>query len=182
MGKKKKKKSGGFAAVILKMGVFILSVLIIAFLMSKYVVERVEVHNHSMEHTLESGDGVLIDKISYRFSSPKRFDIIVFRQKGSSEELIKRIIGLPNETVQIKGGKFLIDGEEIEDLKGLDAPEYAGIAESPVILSSGEYFVVGDNRDDSIDSRYEEIGIVNSSKITGRMFLRILPIKRFKFF
>lgn len=182
MGKKRKKKGGGFASGILKTGFFILSVLIIAFLMSKYVVKRVEVHNHSMEHTLENGDGVLIDKISYRFSHPKRFDIIVFRQKGSGEELIKRVIGLPNETIQIKDGKFLIDGEEIEDVGGLKGPEYAGMAESPVFLSSGEYFVVGDNRDESIDSRYDEVGVIHSSKITGRMFVRVLPLKSFRFF
>ena len=86
---------------MVRTGLFILLVLIIALLMSRYVIERVRVHNHSMEHTLEPDDIVLIDKISYRFRDPKRFDIIVFKQKGSREELIKRVIGLPFETVQI---------------------------------------------------------------------------------
>ena len=156
--------------------------LILALLMSKFGVERVRVRNHSMEHTLEPDDGVLIDKISYRFRDPKRFDIIVFRQKGTGEELIKRVIGLPHETVQIVDGAFLINGEKIEDIKGLDAPEYEGLAASPIELSVGEYFVVGDNRAESIDSRYDEVGIVTSTRITGRMFMRLLPFGKIKFF
>ncbi len=178
--KKKKRKRSAFGGV-LEFGLFILAVLLIALLMSKYVVERVRVRNHSMEHTLEPDDGVMIDKISYRFHEPERFDIIVFRQKGTGEELIKRVIGLPFETVQIVDWKFLIDGEEIEDIKGLDAPEYAGIAASPIELSVGEYFVVGDNREESIDSRYEEVGIVTSTRITGKMFMRLLPLSKIEF-
>lgn len=180
--RKKKKRNKGAFRTILETGLFILAVLIISLLMSKYVIKRVKVHNHSMEHTLEPDDSVLIDMVSYRFSDPKRFDIIVFRQKGTGEELIKRVIGLPFETVQIVDGKFLIDGEEIEDVKGLEAPEFAGTASVPVELSVGEYFVVGDNRGDSIDSRSEEVGIVTSTRITGRMFMRLLPLKKMKFF
>ncbi|MBO4890546.1 MAG: signal peptidase I [Lachnospiraceae bacterium] len=179
-GRQKKKKS--VSAGILEFGLFVLAVLILALLMSKFGVERVKVRNHSMEHTLEPDDGVMIDKISYRFHDPERFDIIVFRQKGTGEELIKRVIGLPHETVQIVDGRFLINGEEIEDVKGLDAPEYAGLAASPIELSVGEYFVVGDNRTESIDSRYDEVGIVTSTRITGRMFMRLLPLNRIKFF
>ena len=180
--RRKKKKAGGFVSGILEVGLFILAVLLIAFIMSRYVVERVEVHNHSMEPTLESGDSVLIDKISYRFRDPKRFDIVVFKQKGMSDELIKRVIGLPHDTVQIVDGKIYVNDEEIEDIKGLDAPEYAGIAQVPVKLSVGEYFVIGDNREESIDSRYDEIGIVTSTRITGKMFLRILPLRKLKLF
>ena len=182
MKKRRKKKGSGIIRSLFETGLFILAVLVIALLLSRYVVERVRVHNHSMEHTLEEGDSVLIDKISYRFHDPERFDIIVFRQKSSGEELIKRVIGLPSETVQIVDGKFIIDGEEIEDVSGPDAPEYAGIASVPVKLSVGEYFVVGDNRKESIDSRYEEVGIVTSTRITGRMFMRILPLKKLSFF
>ena len=172
MKRNKGKNSNAVLYGLLKFGLFILTVLIIALVMSKYLVKRVTVHNHSMEHTLESGDSVLIDKISYRFSDPKRFDIIVFRQKGS-EDLIKRVIGLPDETVQIKDGRIYINDEEIDDIEGLDPPEYAGIAETPVQLSKGEYFVIGDNRAESIDSRYEDVGIVPSTKITGRMLMRL---------
>ena len=169
----KKKKSGGIIRSILDTGVFILAVLIIAFVMSRYVVERVKVHNHSMEHTLEEGDSVIIDKLTYRFREPERYEIIVFKQKGTGEDLIKRVIGLPFETVQIIDGGFYIDGEKIDDVIGLEAPDYAGLAQNPIHLSVGEYFVVGDNREESIDSRYDEVGIVTSTRITGRMLFKL---------
>ncbi len=171
--KKGKKKTGGIVKNLFDTGVFILVVLIIAFVMSRYAFERVKVHNHSMEHTLEEGDSVIIDKLSYRFRDPKRYEILVFKQKGTGEELIKRVIGLPFETVQIVDGEFYIDGERIDDIRGLEKPEYAGLAAEPVQLSVGEYFVVGDNRKESIDSRYEEVGIVTSTRITGRMLLKL---------
>lgn len=165
-----------------EVGSFILCVLVIAFVLSRFVTERVRIRNHSMEHTLEDRDSVLIDKISYRFRKPQRFDIIVFKVKGTGEELVKRVIGLPSETVQIKDGKFYIDGEELEDIEGLDPPEDPGIAASGIRLSVGEYFVVGDNRKESIDSRYEKIGAVTSTRITGRVFMRIFPLYRIRFF
>ncbi len=179
---KKRRKSGGFAGTLLEMGLFILAVLVLVLLLSKFVVERVNVVNHSMEPTLVSGDSVMIDKISYRFHEPKRFDIIVFKQKGTSEELIKRVIGLPHDTVKIENGKIFINDEEIKDVKGLDPPEYAGIASHSIKLASDECFVMGDNRAESIDSRYEQIGLVPLSRITGRMFLRVLPAEKFGFF
>lgn len=182
MGKNNKKKKAGTARTILEIGLFILAVLFIAFIMSRYVAERVTVRNHSMENTLLPDDSVMIDKISYRFRDPKRFDIIVFKQNGTQEELIKRVIGLPHETVQIVDGAILIDGEEIEDVDGLDPPEDAGLASKPVKLSVGEYFVLGDNRAESIDSRYEQVGIVPSTKITGRMFMRLYPFGSIRFF
>ncbi len=170
---KKKKRKGGIIRGMLDTGLFILAVLLIAFIMSRFVVERVRVHNHSMEHTLEEGDSVIIDKLSYRFREPRRYEIIVFRQKGTGEDLIKRVIGLPFETVQIIDGDFYIDGERIEDAEGLDKAEYAGLAAEPVRLSVGEYFVVGDNRAESIDSRYDEVGVVTATRIEGRMLCRL---------
>ncbi len=182
MGKNRKKMKSGIISGMLKTGLFVLAVLLAALILSRFVLERVRVRNHSMEHTLEENDIVLIDKISYRFREPERFDIIVFRQKGTGEELIKRVIALPSETIQIVDGTFLINGEPIEDVRGLDEPEYEGIASSPIELSVGEYFVVGDNREESVDSRYDTVGIVTSTRITGRMFMRLLPIKKLSFF
>lgn len=180
--KRKKNRSKGFLRSVMDFGVFILAVLVIAFVLSRFVTERIRVKNHSMEHTLDDGDSVLIEKLSYRFGEPERYDIIVFRQKGTGEELVKRIIGLPSETVQIKNGRFYINDEEIDDIEGLDPPEDAGIAALPVKLSVGEYFVVGDNRKESIDSRYEEVGTVTSTRIAGRVYLRLLPISKLRFF
>ncbi len=179
---RRNKKGAGITGVFLEIGLFILAVLIITFVMSRFITERVIVRNHSMEPTLDDGDSVLIDKISYRFRDPKRFDIVVFKQKGTGEELIKRVIALPSETVQIIDGEFYINGEKIDDVEGLDPPEEAGIAAKPLELGVGEYFVVGDNRAESTDSRYEQVGLVTSTRIKGRMFMRLLPLKKIGFF
>lgn len=182
MAKRKKKRINSGIKSIFDTGLFILLVLVITYILSKYVVERMVIQNHSMEPTIESGDSILIDKFSYRVGKPKRFDVIVFKNSKTGEKLIKRIIGLPGETIQINEGSFLINGEVIKDASGLEEPSYAGVAIDPVILLEDEYFVVGDNRAESIDSRYEEVGLVASSRIIGKMFVRILPIKRFKIF
>lgn len=179
--RRKKRLLNRILKKIFDLGVFVLVVLIITFLLSKYVVERIAVHNYSMEPTLKSESGILIDKISYKFHDPQRFDIVVFRQKNTGDELIKRVIALPHETVQIVDGSFIVDGIKIVDIEGLDEPVYAGMASEPVILSEGEYFVIGDNRKESIDSRYEEIGLVTDTRIMGKAFLQLLPLKDFKF-
>lgn len=183
--KRRKYKRGKFKKVInsiLEMGLFFLVVLILTFILSKYVVERLVIHNHSMENTIMNGDNILIDKISYRFTEPSRFDIIIFRQNGTGEVLIKRVIGLPHETIQIKEGIIYINGESIKDVKGLDAPDDPGMAYAPITLSEGEYFVIGDNREESIDSRSEEVGLVTNTRIIGRLFMRILPLSDIKIF
>lgn len=180
--KRKKNSIGKFVKAVFDLGLFLLVVLVITLLLSKFVVERIEIHNHSMENTVMNEDSVLIDKISYRFIEPKRFDIIVFKQTGTGEVLIKRIVGLPHETIEIKDGVFYINDEPIKDVPGLEAPEEAGIARDPVLLTEGEYFVVGDNRAESIDSRYEEIGMVTSNRIIGRLLMRIWPLTDFKVF
>lgn len=173
----KNRKKGKFVKKVFDTGIFLLVVLVIAYLLSGYVVERLKVRNVSMQPTLNSGDSILIDKISYRFRSPKRNEIIIFRQNKTGEELIKRVIGLPGETVQIRDGVIYIDGEEIKDIKGLEKPEFAGNAADKIHLMEGEYFVLGDNREESIDSRYEEIGVVTDTRIIGRYLIRLFKGK-----
>ena len=135
----------------------------------------------SMAPQIEDEEVVLINRAIYMVRDPERFEPVLFELENGNRT-IKRVIGLPNETVRIVDGKFFIDGEELEDIKGLDAPEEAGLAASPIKLSVGEYFVVGDNRAESIDSRYDEVGTVTSTRITGRMFLRVYPFSRIRFF
>ena len=182
MSKGRRKKKGNFALRffqgIVDLGFFILIVLAFTYLMSNYIVERVVVKNHSMEATLDDGDHVLVDKISYILRDPKRFEVIVFKQNGTGEELIKRIIGLPGETVVIKNGDIFINGQQIEDYEGLKPPVDAGIASSHITLGPGEYFVLGDNREVSIDSRYEEVGNVTNTRMIGRAIFRIYPFDK----
>lgn len=136
MSKKIKRKKRSFLNRFIKgtldFGIFLLLVLLLTFILSKYVVERIVIQNHSMETTIYPNDSILIDKISYKFSEPKRYDIVVFKQKGTSNELIKRIIGLPHETIQIIDKDIYINGEKIEDVKNLDSIDFAGNASVPI--------------------------------------------------
>lgn len=164
---------------IFNLGMFLLVVLMITFVLHQYVVERVMVHNHSMEPTLNSGNIILMDKISYTKRKPKRFEIIVFENKMSNDDLIKRIIGLPGETIRIVHGKIYIDGENLKDIEGLDLPYDEGIAANDFVLGDEEYFVIGDNREVSIDSRSPQIGAIKEDSIKGRLFIRIKPVTKF---
>jgi signal peptidase I len=132
-----------------------------------------------MYPTLEDGDNLLIDKISYRFQEPERFDIIVFRYPHARDTYyIKRIIGLPGETVLIQDGQIYINGELLEDPYGAEPMENPGRAYRQITLGPGEYFVLGDNRNVSSDSRDSSVGNVTTEQIVGKVFLRIYPWKQ----
>jgi signal peptidase I len=133
-----------------------------------------------MNVTLTDGDNLIVDKLSYRFKDPERYDIIVFPyQYQEKTYYIKRIIGMPGETVQIKDGMVYIDGEMLQESYGKEVMEYAGVASEPVELGSDEYFVLGDNRNNSSDSRDPSVGNVNRDQIIGKAFIRIWPLNQF---
>lgn len=137
----------------------------------------------SMDPTLNAGDVLLVDRMAYRFSTPKRGDIIVYKtgddKKASTH--IKRIIGLPGETIQIKDGQILIDGETYQENGEFPGIENAGVAETKVALDSGEYFVLGDNRNNSEDSRYADMGNVKKRNVIGKVWFIASPWSRFGF-
>ena len=136
---------------------------------------QVTVSGQSMVPLLEAEDVVLMNRLIYDFSDPKRFDVVVF-QRGDSRANMKRVIGLPGETVQIKDGAVYIDGILLEAEDGLNQVALAGLAENPITLGEDEYFLLGDNRDSSEDSRFSNIGNVTKEQILGKVWLRILPI------
>lgn len=143
--------------------------LLIATILNSYVCQTVEVSGSSMEPTFHDGNRLLMEKISYRFHYPKRFDIIVFPRNGNYF-LIKRIIGMPNETVFISSmGEIFIDGQLLEDKYGKEKISDAGLAGRAVTLGDNEYFVLGDNRNDSLDSRSERVGNVRIEDILGKI-------------
>ena len=157
---------------------YILFVIALTYLIITFVGQRTMVDGRSMNATLNDGDNLIVEKLSYRLGDPKRFDIIVFPpQESPKEHYIKRIIGLPGETVQIDAeGKIYIDGEVLEENYGLETIRNAGRAAEPITLGDDEYFVLGDNRNNSKDSRSDAVGNVKRSSITGRAWLRIWPL------
>ena len=132
-----------------------------------------------MQTTLSDGDNLITDKITYRFRDPKRFDIVVFPFKeNTSKLLIKRIIGMPGETVQIKNGKVYINGYELQENYGIAVMNDAGLASEPILLGEDEYFVLGDNRNNSQDSRFSSVGNVSRSDLIGRAWVRLWPLDK----
>ena len=132
-----------------------------------------------MNPTLQGSDTLLIDKIFYKIGDLKRFDVIVF-DYNESALYIKRIIGLPGDRVKINDGHVYINGSLLNDDPLInDKMTYAGIAENEITLGEDEYFVLGDNRNNSYDSRYEQVGVVKGKYIIGRVWLRIFPISKF---
>ena len=170
-------KKPGILREILGFLVYVAVVTGITFLIITFVGQRTYVSGSSMENTLSHGDNLIVDKITYRFSDPKRYDIIVFPFRYQEDVYyIKRIIGLPGETVQIADGKVMINGEELKgDKYCLSKILDSGNAAQPVTLGEDEYFVLGDNRNMSTDSRSDYVGLVHRKDIVGEVFMRIWP-------
>ena len=169
---------------LLNTAIYLLCVLGAVWLVITFVGQRTEVEGASMENTLHNGDNLIVDKLSYRFHDPERFDIIVFPfQFQDNTYYIKRIIGLPGETVQIMDdGSIYINGEKLEENYGMEVikPETIGRAAEPIELGDDEYFVMGDNRRVSLDSRSEEVGTVSEDSIVGKAFIRLYPFNQIK--
>jgi len=164
-------------------GLYLLMVLLVTYLLVTYVGQRTEVDGASMENTLYDGDNLIVDKISYRFSDPERFDIVVFPfQYEANTFYIKRIIGLPGETVRIdEQGNIYINEVLLDEAYGKEVirPENVGMASEPITLGEDEYFVMGDNRNNSMDSRTNVVGNVSRDEIIGKAFIRIWPLESF---
>lgn len=180
--KKTPNKKGGFFSELCSFILYIGAAVLITFFLLHYVGQRTVVNGPSMMNTLHNGDNIILDKVSYYFHAPERFDIIVFPVENEEKNYIKRIIGLPGETVQIVNGFVYItdkDGKsyELEESYGAeimldpDTGEY--LTTAPVKLEEDEYFVLGDNRNNSIDSR--RIGAVSRDIIKGRAWVRVYP-------
>lgn len=155
----------------------IAAVIFLAYFIVYYCIEKTNVIGSSMEKTLFAGDPIIIDKFSYRLTDPKRFDVIVFKQGGDEHSYynIKRIIGLPGETVIIKDGIIYINGEILEDIVNVDEMANYGLAAEEILLEDNEYFVLGDNRNYSEDSRFASIGNITRDEIIGKAVIRLSP-------
>lgn len=159
----------------------ILLVIIAAVMLVFFVGFRISVVGASMSPTLESGDEVLVNRFKYKIFSPKQNDLIVFLPNGNekSHYYIKRVIAEPGDKVQVKDGVVYVNGEKFEEKAAVSNIENALLAENEIIVGEDEYFVLGDNRNNSEDSRYASIGNVKKEHIVGKAWFVISPWKKF---
>ena len=163
--------------IILKLFVDIAIVAGIAAIFSISLGEKFTVVGYSMEKSLTNGEEALINKLIYHFKQPERFDIVVFCPKEEKDKrYVKRIIGLPGETIQIISGRVYINGEILEEPIETEKMLNAGLAQEPITLGENEYFLLGDNRNNSEDSRYESVGNIKIDNIVGKLWLRITTL------
>lgn len=156
-------------------------VCLLAFVAVWYFGQRVSAVGDSMNPVLHNGDVVLVNRIVYNATTPKRGDIIVFKPKGNENAhyYIKRIVGLPGETVEIIENRIYIDGDKLEeDYKTTDIDD-VGIANEKIHLAGDEYFVLGDDRQNSEDSRNAAVGNIKREYIYGKAWITISPKKDF---
>ena len=158
---------------------YLLVIVLLTWVIVTFVGQRTKVDGHSMEPTLSDGDNLIVDKLSYRFRDPERYDIIVFPyQHAENTYYIKRIIGLPGETVQVIDGYMYINGKKLDEHYGAEVMEDPGIAAEPIKLGDDEYFVLGDNRTHSSDSRVASVGVLTRDMLIGRAWVRIYPFNK----
>ena len=172
---KKKKINPQVIKDIFEMVIGGMIVIFLAFVIVYSVGMRTSVVGDSMEPMLYNGQEILMNRVVYRLSSPKRGDVIVFLPNGNqnSHFYVKRVVGLPGETIQIQDGSVYIDGVLLDEDESFDKMIDAGIAQNELMLATDEFFVLGDNRNSSEDSRSGNIGAVKKEDIIGEAWFRL---------
>ncbi len=180
-GRRRKKLNIPLLKEIITWSVEIAIVLVMAFVLVYFVGLRTSVVGSSMSDTLEAGDEILVNRFVYKVTAPKRGDVIVFLPNGNkkSHYYVKRVIGVPGDTIQIKNGILYVNGEEYKETPERDKMDEAGLAKEEITVGEDEYFVLGDNRNNSEDSRYANIGNVKREYIIGKVWLIVSPFRRF---
>ncbi len=146
----------------------------LAWMISAFALEKTNVVGNSMNITLEADDRILINKLAYKFDKPERFDVVVFKKDGKEHSYycVSRVIGLPGEKVRIAEGKVYINDEFLDEPMIVDDILIEGLASENMLLDEDEYFVLGDNRNNSEDSRFTNVGNVVFDEIIGKAWLR----------
>ena len=161
----------------------IVVVAIVGFLVAIALGKATFMQDGSMSPTLLAGDITLTNRFAYQIGEPSRGDVVAF--KLSDDEMasvhVKRVIGLPGETIQIVEGKILIDGEIYKEPMKFPVIENPGMAEDVIKLGSNEYFVLGDNRNSSEDSRFLDVGVIDKKEMLGKIWFVISPKDRMGF-
>lgn len=154
-----------------------------ALVLVYFVGYRADVVGPSMLGTLAEGDEVLVNRFVYKLTQPKTNDIVVFFPNGNEKShlYIKRVIGVPGDTVQIKNGTVYVNGKAFDEKIEAASIEHAELAEDEIEVGEDEFFVLGDNRNNSEDSRYANIGNVKKEYIVGKAWFIVSPLKDFGF-
>ena len=181
-GKTRRRIDYELIRMILTWSIEIVVVCLIAFSLVWCFGKRVSMIGDSMKPELANGDVTLVNRISYSIFGPGRGDVIAFRPNGneSSHYYIKRVVGLPGETIEFKDGALLVNGKKIKERYDATKIEDAGIVDEPITLGSREYFVLGDDRASSEDSRSADVGNVKRDEIAGEVWF-VIAGKNFGF-
>jgi len=160
----------------------ILTAIVIAFIITQFIRPTL-VRGESMYPTLAEDDYLIVNKISYKAKSPKRGDIIVFKtnllqEDGTSKELVKRVIATEGDHLIIKNFKVYVNGELIEE-PYIEKQYTSG--DIDIIIPENKIFAMGDNREKSLDSRYDEVGLVDEDDLMGKVSVRLYPLNRIGF-
>ncbi|WMJ88290.1 signal peptidase I [Anaerocolumna sp. MB42-C2] len=163
--------------IIVSIIIWIIEIVIvvsIAYTIVNYALEKTTMLGESMETTLKDQDKIIINKFAYKIAKPKRFDVIVFKQTNKEHSYfnIKRIIGLPGEKIQIENGHIRINGEILSEPFITEPIKNSGLAAEEIKLDDNEYFVLGDNRNNSEDSRFANISNILFDDIVGKAWIR----------
>ena len=160
-------------------GPFVLAFVVAVFL-KEYIIINADIPSGSMENTIMTGDRLIGNRLAYLFGEPERGDIIIFKYPDDETQLfVKRIIGMPGETVYIDPrGTIYINGEALQESYGREIIQSAGLAEEEMTLGEDEYFVLGDNRNNSSDSRDPYVGNIHKEDILGKAWIRIWPLSK----
>lgn len=153
----------------------ILIVVVVVLIVNNFLLINAKIPSESMEDTIMTGDRIFGNRLAYLFSDPQRYDIVIFKYPDDETQLyIKRVIGLPGETVEIRDGKVYIDGSETP-LDDSFTPETPVGNYGPYTVPEGCYFMLGDNRNYSKDSRFWQNPYVEKEKILGKAMLKYFP-------
>ena len=171
-GRQKRRMNYDLLRHVLTWAVEILAVCAIAFVLVWYFGLRVSMIGDSMRPQLNNGDVTLVNRLVYDMVQPKRGDIIAFCPKGdkNTHYYIKRVVGLPGETLEVREGVLWIDGKEIKERYEATTIKELGYLKEPITLGENEYFVLGDDRKNSEDSRHQGVGNVSRSEIVGKVW------------
>ena len=153
----------------------VVAVVLVAFLLVFTFFTSVKMAGVSMRTTIEDETNLLINRGRYLFMKPSHNHIVAFESLSNEQDTIyvKRVVAVPGDTVVIKGGRLFVNGEKYDDVADTESITYSGLAETQLTLGDDEYFVLGDNRNNSEDSRYQSIGLISKKQIKGKVWFKL---------